>query len=139
LKYLLDTNVLSAMRRRGRHPAVTAWFRSVVAADLFMSVLTLGEVRKGIEEARGADPAFAQDLETWLQELEREFLERIVPIDQDIAEAWGRMLAVDDRAPVDALLAATALVHGMALVTRNTKDFRARGVPVIDPFQPARH
>lgn len=118
---------------------MAAWFGSVASTDLFLSVLTLGAIRKGVEEARGIDPVLAGDLETWLQELERHFLERIVPVDRDVVDAWGRMLAVNDRAPVDALLAATALVHDMALVTRNTKDFRARGVPVIDPFQPARH
>jgi predicted nucleic acid-binding protein len=94
----------------------------------------VGEIRKGIERAR--DPVEAQALETWLATLSKSFGERILPVDHIVAEEWGRMSALRSVSIVDALQAATAKVHGLTLVTRNTSDVRDLGVDVLDPFQP---
>lgn len=139
MKYLLDTNVVSALRRAERHPPLLAWIMGVPNDNLYLSVIGLGEIRRGIEIVRPRDPSFATELDGWLRQLQSQFADRILPIDQPIGEAWGRMLASDREHAIDTLLAATALVHGMSVATRNTKHFQARGVPVIDPFQPARH
>ena len=136
MKYLLDTNVVSHLRTPEKSRDLAAWLNDKSGDDLYLSVIAVGEIRKGIETVRPSDPAFATDIETWLGALERDYGDRIAPIDNRVAQAWGRMLATDPRYAIDTLLAATAFVHEMAVVTRNTKHFQARGVPVIDPFEP---
>ena len=135
MSYLLDTNVVSEIRR-GRDPSVAAWAGEVVDADLHLSVLTLGEVRKGIERLRGRDPAQAEVFATWLEQLRDHFADRILPIDHRVAEEWGRLNAGRERKTVDSLIAATARIHGLSVVTRNTADFEGCDVPVLNPWQP---
>jgi predicted nucleic acid-binding protein len=135
VKYLLDTNVVSELRKGSRgDPGVSAWFAHVSSEDLYLSVLTLGEIRKGIESIRRRDPAAAEALTAWFEELAATWTERCLPIDRAIAEQWGH-LNVPDLLPVlDGLLAATAMVHGLTLVTRNVKDVERTGVGCLNPF-----
>lgn len=135
MSFLLDTNVVSEIRR-SRDQHVRAWIEDVQDADLYLSVLTLGEIRKGIELLRGRDPAQAEVFANWLAELHARFADRILAIDARVAEEWGRLNAAASRNTVDSLIAATARVHGLAVVTRNTSDFDGCGVPLLNPWQP---
>lgn len=134
MSFLLDTNVVSEIRR-GRDPHVRAWANGVEDIDLHLSVLTLGEIRKGIELLRSRDPVQAEVFADWLSELHTRFGERIVPIDADVAEEWGKLHAVAPRNSVDSLIAASARVRGLTVVTRNTGDFKDCGVALINPWQ----
>lgn len=134
MTWLLDTNVVSELRKgQGCHPTVAAWFAAVPVERLFLSVLTLGEVRRGVEALRPRDPGRAVHLETWLIELGRGFGERVLPVNAAVADAWGRIAAIRTVPVVDALLAATARVHGLTLVSRDA-GLRDLGVPVLNPF-----
>ena len=136
MNYLIDTNVISEIRRGTKCDAnVAAWWESVDDADIYLSVLVLGEIRKGIERARANDAARARALETWLSTLVQSFNERILPIDQTVADEWGRMSAKRSVSTIDALLAATAKVHGMTFATRNVADIADLGATVINPFE----
>jgi toxin FitB len=136
VSYLIDTNIISEVRKGSRcDPNVAAWYGSIKDSELYLSVLVLGEVRKGIELARPRDPAKAEALETWLTAVEAAFGERILPVDRQIADEWGRMGAARPVSTTDGLLAATAKVHRMTLVTRNAADVAGLGVKVLDPFQ----
>lgn len=135
--YLLDTNVVSENRKGRRIDAhVLAWFESVDDEGLFLSVLVIGEIRKGIEQARSKDPVMARALERWLNGLAQRFEDRILPVTPAVADQWGRLSAIRPLSTVDALLAATALVHDLTLVTRNVADVAHTGVDVLDPFKP---
>lgn len=133
--YLLDTNILSELRKENRCDAgVRQWFEEVAAEDLFISVLVLGEIRQGIERIRQRDQAQAQALEKWLGWVSTEFAERMLPVDEKIADQWGR-LGLRQPVPVlDSFLAATAITHGLALVSRDENGFRNTGVRVVNPF-----
>ena len=133
MSLLLDTNAVSEIRR-GRDPHVRAWASHVDDVDLHLSVLTLGEIRKGIEGLRERDPQQADVFASWLAELRRRFAERILPVDGEVAEAWGRLNAVRSRNTVDSLIAATALIHDLTVVTRNTGDFEGCDVRVLNPW-----
>jgi toxin FitB len=136
--YLLDTNVLSELRKGRRcNRGVAAWFSEVADADLGLSVLVVGEIRRGIEAIRRRDDARAAALDQWLARLLRDHGERILPVDRQVAEEWGRLAAVRAASVVDVLLAATARVHGLTLVTRNVRDVQWTGVPCVNPFTPA--
>jgi toxin FitB len=136
LNYLIDTNVISEIRKRERcHPRVAAWYASIDDAEVYLSVLVLGEIRRGIERVKPRDPVQAFALENWLNQLTKSFAERILPIDQPVADAWGRINAVRPLPIIDALLAATANVNGMTLVTRNSSDVAGLGVSVLNPFE----
>jgi hypothetical protein len=136
--WLIDTNVISEVRKGSRcHPSVAAWWREVEDRDLFLSALTLGEIRKGIEAVRPRARAQAIALEAWLAEVADAFGSRVLAVDAAVAEAWGRMSAVRSVPVVDALLAATASVHGLVLVTRNTADVEGLGVQLLNPFAAA--
>jgi predicted nucleic acid-binding protein len=136
LSYLVDTNVISELRRGGRcDPGVAAWFAEVSAADLYLSALTVGEMRKGIEAIRQRDERTAEVLEAWLGEVVATFSDRILPVDEGIAEQWGRFNVPNPLPVVDSLLAATASVHGLTLVTRNVKDVERTGVTCLNPFK----
>lgn len=136
MNYLIDTNIISEIRKRERCDArVAAWFASIDDEAIYLSVLVLGEIRRGIELVRPSDPAQARALENWLDQLTKSFADRILPIDQATAEVWGRMNAVRPRSTIDALLAATAKVNGMTLVTRNSSHVAGLGVPVLNPFE----
>jgi predicted nucleic acid-binding protein len=136
LSYLLDTNVISELRKGERADAnVTAWFASVAEDEIFLSVLTIGEIRRGIESVRRRDPDSAAALDRWLNLVSEAHGDRVVPIDRTIAEEWGRMNVPDPLPVVDGLLAATAQVLGLTLVTRNVADVKGTGVELLDPFR----
>lgn len=135
MSYLLDTNVLSELRRKKPNAGVVAWFSKRPATALYLSVLTLGEMRKGVEAAIDIERRAA--LSDWLDvELPAFFAGRILPIDARVADRWGHLMAEVKRPipAVDSLLAATAMHHGLTMVTRNEKDFSDLGVPVINPW-----
>ena len=133
--YLLDTNVASETRKGQRSNAgVMAWLESVDEADLFLSVLVVGEIRKGVEQARPNDPVKARALEGWLAGLEEKYGDRVVPVTAAVADQWGRLGAIRPLSTVDGLLAATAMVHGLTLVTRNVRDVAHTGVSLLNPF-----
>jgi predicted nucleic acid-binding protein len=134
MKYLIDTNVMSEVRKPRGDRRVHAWYASVRSEDRYLSVLAIGEVRKGIELARAHDPSKADVFEHWLQDLETNFRERIVEVDQEVGDVWGRMSATRPRPPIDTLQAATAPVHGMTFVTRNERHVADLGVPILNPF-----
>jgi len=136
LSYLIDTNVLSELRRKEPNLGVVAWFEERPATTLYISVLTLGEIRKGIE-ALGKSKRKLKLLD-WLEtELPAFFTGRILPIDEEVADRWGRLLAAAGRPlpAIDSLLAATALTHGLALVTRNVDDFPHPDLEIINPWE----
>ncbi len=135
MTYLIDTNVISELRKGDRCDAnVSAWYSGVEETDMFLSVLVLGEMRRGIERIRRRDPQQTAVLERWLEETALGFAGRILPIDELIAEAWGRTYYMRNVPVVDGLLAATAVVHDMTLVTRNISDIEGLGVRVLNPF-----
>lgn len=134
MTFLLDTNVVSEVRKKEPNPGVSEWFASVPADQLFLSVLVVGEIRQGIERLIRRDPAQAEIYEQWLYRLVNAYGDRIVPITARVAEAWGRVNVPDPVPVVDGLMAATALVHGWTLVTRNLGDFASAGVPLLNPF-----
>ncbi len=137
MSYLLDTNVISELRKGSRcNPGVAAWFAGVSPEAIYLSVLTLGEIRKGIENIRRRDKPAAEALEIWLHELEASLSDNLLPVDQAIAEQWGRFNVPDPLPMLDSLLAATASVYGMTLVTRNLKDVERTGVECLNPFSP---
>ena len=136
--FLLDTNVVSEVRKgRRSDPNVSDWYAGVDQSALFISSLTVGEIRRGIELARRrGDASQAETLEEWLRTVVEGFSGRILNVDADVADAWGRMSAIRPAPVADALLAATAIVHDMTLVTRNVADVEGLGVHVLDPFSP---
>jgi predicted nucleic acid-binding protein len=135
LSFLLDTNVVSELRRRQPSAHVLAWYESTVATELHLSVLVLGEVRRGIERLRVRDPAQARVLERWLAELRSSFADRILAVDAAIAEEWGRIGAPSPVPPEDGLMAASAKVHGLIFVTRNVAHVARTGVRVLNPWE----
>lgn len=135
MKFLLDTNVISEIRKRDRaHPNVTRWFTRTPAEDIATSVLVLAEIRRGIELRRRSDPVQAASLDRWFLQMRIRLGARVLPVDEPVAEAWA-LLGIPNPLPlIDGLLAATAKVHGLTLVTRNVADIAAAGVPMLDPF-----
>lgn len=136
MSYLVDTNVLSELRSRNPDANVVAWMQARPRQSLYLSVLSLGEIRKGIEGV--ADPAFRQTLTDWLEvELPNYFVGRLLSIDELVADRWGRVQASAGRTlpVIDGLLAATALQHNLVLVTRNIKDFAGLGVEMANPWE----
>lgn len=135
MSYLLDTNVLSELRRKNPNQAVLDWFAKRPATTLFLSVLTLGEIRKGVEGM--PDLTRRATLLDWLEtELPAFFSGRILMVDTHVADQWGKITAAAGRPipAIDSLLAATAKQHGLTMVTRNIKDFAGLGVDVINPW-----
>jgi predicted nucleic acid-binding protein len=137
MTFLLDTNVISEVRKLRPDPQVMAWFDSVSSADIFVSALTIGEIRTGIERLRRKDAAQAAALEEWLAGLRTTYADRIVGVDARIAEDWGRLNVPDPVPVVDGLLAATARCRGWTLVTRNAADLARCDVLVVNPFRPS--
>ena len=132
--FLIDTVVISELRKSRPSVNVIHWFRNQRDSDLFLSVVTLGEIERGIEKKRITDPAFAIQLASWLESLASMYGERILPISPVIARRWGALSAQQGNESIDLLIAATALSHGLKVVTRNVKHFAPLGVGVIDPF-----
>ena len=136
MSYLIDTSIISELRKGDRcDPKVSAWYDSVAEEDLFLSALVLGEIRKGVELARPRDPDKAQALERWLAQVETAFGGRVLGIDNRVADQWGRMSAIRPIPVIDGLLAATAAVNGLALVTRNDRGVEGFGAAVLNPFR----
>lgn len=135
MSYLIDTNIISEVRKGDRcNSNVAAWYDSIEDSDLYLSVLVLGEIRRGIELARPRDPAKAQALEVWLAAVGNAFGERILPIAKEVADEWGRMASSRSIPVIEGLLVATAKVHRMTLVTRNESDVAGLGAKVLNPF-----
>jgi predicted nucleic acid-binding protein len=133
--YLIDTNVISELRKGERaDPGVASWFAELADEEVYLSVLTLGEIRRGIESIRRRDPEGGAALESWLGRVSEAHRDRVLPIDRSIAEEWGRMNVPDPLPVVDGLLAATAKVTGLTVATRNSDDFARTGVSLVDPF-----
>jgi hypothetical protein len=133
--YLLDAFVVSELRKSSPDSNVEAWYDSVPGSELFLSVLTIGEIRMGVERARRKDLAKAASLENWLTRLVSAYGDHIVPVDTAIADTWARLSVPDPLPVIDGLLAATAYDRGWTLVTRNTKDMRRPGLRVLNPFK----
>lgn len=135
MKFLLDTNVISELRKADRcNPGVSAWYATAEERDLCTSVLVLGEIRKGLERLRSRDPIQADRLEEWLAAVALAFGERALPVDAAVADAWGHLNGIRPLPVIDGLLAATAKVHGLTLVTRNAGDVMGVGASVLNPF-----
>ncbi|MEX2605842.1 MAG: type II toxin-antitoxin system VapC family toxin [Kiritimatiellia bacterium] len=133
---LLDTNVISELRKGHRaHPNVIAWAERVKREPQHISVLTLGEIRQGIEQIRRKDERQAEALESWLIDVELKYNEALLPICERVAEEWGRLNALRSRPVIDGLLSATARVHGLRIATRNIRDFENAGIAVENPFE----
>jgi len=133
--FLIDTNVLSELRKASKMDHnVRKWFDAVPSDEIYLSTLTVGEVRHGIELLRRRDPKAAIRLESWLNEVQKNTGDRILPITNEISEQWGYFGVADPVSVIDGLIAATAMVHGHILVTRNVRDIEQTGVNFINPF-----
>lgn len=136
MKFLLDTNVISELRKGTRaNPNVVAWARSVDPRDLATSVLVLAEIRRGVELKRSKDPDQGDRLDAWFARMRERLEDRVIPIDEAIADRWARLSVPDPLPFVDGLMAATALSRGLVLVTRNTRDVAVTGAELLDPFE----
>lgn len=132
--YILDTNVISAVRRPDRAPRVEAWLRGKAEQDLFLSVITLGEIERGIRQQDSRDPDFARDLRAWLDRTMLLFSDRLLAFEAEDARIWGRLSADIGHAGADLMIAATALHHGAVVVTGNVSDFAPTGAAIENPF-----
>lgn len=133
--YLLDTNIISETRKVRADRGVLAFLSAAEASALFMSVLSLGELRKGVAAKRRSDPVAADQLGAWVDGIETTFADRVLSVDAATARRWGELSAERSLPVVDTLIAATAISHGLTLVTRNTRDVQSTGVPLVDPWQ----
>jgi len=137
VRYLVDTNVVSELRKGDRCDAnVARWFAELKDEDVFLSVLTVGEIRRSVEGIRRRDRRAASTLDGWLERLLAVHGDRLVPVDREIADEWGRLNVPDPLQVVDGLLAATAKVKGLTLATRNLRHVAGKGARVVDPFSP---
>ena len=138
MSFLVDTNIVSELGRGSRcDPGVAGWLAETGEEDIWLSALVLGELRKGVDMARGKDPGRANALEASLRAVAEGFAgrSRVLPVDQSVALEWGRMAAIRPVSVIDSLMAATAKANGLTLVTRNEKDVAGLGVNVLNPFK----
>jgi len=133
--YLIDTVVLSELRKCERHAGVVQWLRSKAVDALFLSAITIGEIERGVLRQRAKNAVFAEALGAWLDRTVETYADRILPVDTPVARRWGRLSARIGHGGADLLIAATALEYGLTVVTRNVRHFLPTGVPVEDPFQ----
>jgi hypothetical protein len=133
--YLIDTDVLSALRRRDRNVAVAHWAASIAPHDLHISVATVNEVEHGIQRLKSRDPAHAESLTIWINKVIAEFGERALPVTVPIARRWACISATLGYDDLDLAIAATALEHNLVVVTRNVRDFTRTGAAIYDPFE----
>ena len=131
--FLIDTDVLSALRRRERYPQIARWMSKQRAGDLFLSVVSIGEIERGLTRQERSNPDFARTLALWLDNVIKLYGEQILGVSVAIARRWGRLSARIGNDSADLLIAATALEHGLTVVTRNVRHFRPTGVAVVDP------
>jgi predicted nucleic acid-binding protein len=131
---LLDTVVLSELRKAAPAPSVVKWLTDFRGDELFISVVSLGEIQRGIEKKRETDPAFAELLTRWVEDLLRFYTDRILPVTPAISRCWGALSARLGHDGADLIIAATALTHGLQVATRNVRHFLPTGVEVINPF-----
>lgn len=135
MRFLLDTNVISELRKGARaNEQVLQWITGIDDDALLLSVLVAGELRQGVERLRRRDAVQAEQLDRWLHALVYHYAERLLPVDSAVAELWGRLNVPDPIPAVDGLLAATAIVHDLTLVTRNVRDVERTGVRLHNPF-----
>ena len=135
--YLLDTNFISEQRKGGRaNHGVTAFFATLAAEDIYLSVVTIGEIRRGLENVRArGDREQAGRLEAWLDKVVTDFSDRILEFDLDCAQVWGKLMSPHPQHPIDKQIAAIALIYDLTVVTRNTDDFVSSGVRSLNPFR----
>ncbi len=131
--FLIDTDVLSALRRRERSPDLVEWISGQRTTDLYLSVVSVGEVERGIVRQQRDNPVFARELALWLDSVLALYGDRILPVNPSEARRWGRLSGVIGHDGADLLIAATAIEHGLTVVTRNVRHFEPTGVPVLDP------
>jgi toxin FitB len=134
LSYLLDTVVLSELRKKQPDLSVLNWVRAQKGAELFLSVVSVGEIERGIDKLRTPNPVFASELEQWLETLLGIYGDRILPVTAADARVWGRLSSRLGNEGADILIAATAITNGLTVVTRNIKHFEPTGVKVLNPF-----
>ena len=133
--FLIDTNVLSELRKgKNANVGVRNWFETISDDQLYISVLTLGEIRQGIEQIKRRDVQAAAALEVWLTQIKAESMKLVLPVTQEITDCWGIINVPDKMPAIDGLLAATALIHDLTLVTRNIRDVERSGVKLYNPF-----
>ena len=132
--FLLDTVILSELRREPRDPGVVAWISAQRPSDLYISAFTIGEIERGIARQQRRNPPFAERLADWLDSLLALYSDRILPVDTATARRWGRLSAAIGNDSVDLIIAATALEHGLTVVTRNIRHFEPTGAEVFNPF-----
>ncbi len=133
---LIDTNVISEIRKGKRcNRNVARWYERIADESLYLSVLVLGEIRKGVEKIRARDPAQALAIENWLLAVDKAFSGRVLAVDRLVADEWGRLDAGRPLPVIDGLLAATARIHRMTLVTRNTADIAGLDISLLNPFK----
>jgi toxin FitB len=133
--YLVDTNVVSELRKPRPHPLVVAWLRGVSNRDLFLSAVTVGELQAGVEVTRRQDESKAQEIEAWVDQIAGTW--NVLPMDAKAFRYWGRLMhGRPNKLIEDAMIAATAHIHDLTVVTRNVRDFVTLGVPTLDPFAP---
>jgi len=134
--YLIDTNVISELRKGSKcNLSVQRFFESIQSESIYISVLTLGEIRRGCENIRQrGDTLQASQLENWLEEITREYKNKILSFDDECAQVWGKLISPHKSNPIDKQIAAIAMINQLAVVTRNVDDFRETGVQMINPF-----
>jgi predicted nucleic acid-binding protein len=135
MPFLLDTNVISELRKGSRcHAHVWTWYDSTPLDEIYLSVLALGEMRRGVEKKRKHDPITARVYEKWLNEVVLTYGRRILPVTAEISEIWGALGASEQISPIDAIIAATAVRYNLTVATRNERDFQRVGVDYYNPF-----
>ena len=133
--YLLDTNVVSELRKKRCDPKVSAWAFENSGENMFLSVATFYEIRRGICAQERRNPLFAAELMQWINTLRRQFANRILPVSEDVAEEWGKISFLTKNTSTDNLLAATAKIHNLTVATRNIKHFKMTGVACVNPWE----
>ena len=133
--FLLDTDVLSALRRQERNPEVARWLEAQQTMDLYLSVISVGEIARGIVQQERSNPTFARELTAWLARLLTWYGDQVLDIDVATARRWGRLSGSLGHDSTDLMIAATALEHGLIVVTRNVRHFQPAGVQVLNPFE----